>query len=427
MSAWWLVLAGALGLLAGAVANYCAERWSRTAPKISPWRSKQSSLQERLPVIGWWLRRAEVNRVAPWRWLRATGVELGMAALFVYLAWAPMQMSFLKPLWQWGNAIAPNGFPPGVLWHPADGRWALAQFVARATLMFLMLIASLIDYEEKMIPDEVTVPGTYLGLLLAALWPLSTPVGLAQNPAGAPQVTILTLAFPIDWPNWLLGAPHVTSLLLALGCFALWYFALWPWLLRRGRPLSRGLALTIGWLRKRGNRWFFGAAPLATVSLIVWAWYSGGERWTALASSLFGIAFGVVFTWCMRTIASHVLAQEALGFGDVTLMAMIGAFLGWQACLLAFFFSGVLALVFGVLRLVILRDNAIYLGPFICVAAAWIALQWPIWWEQAAPAFGVPGLVPAVLVVCLGLMWVLLIVVRLVKELLLRAFGVEEE
>ena len=36
-------------------------------------------------------------------------------------------------------------------------------------------------------------------------------------------------------------------------------------------------------------------------------------------------------------------------------------------------------------------------------------------------------LVPAVLVVCLGLMWVLLIVVRVVKEFLLRVFGVEEE
>jgi leader peptidase (prepilin peptidase)/N-methyltransferase len=424
---WWLVLAGALGLLAGALANFCAERWSRHAPRISPWNAKQSSLLGRAPVLGWWMRRKEIDAIARWRWLRAAMVEVALAALFVYLAWAPAQSAFLRPLVLWGNEVAPQGFPLGVVWHPADGAWLLAQFASRAALMFLMAVASLIDFEEKIIPDEVTVPGTYLGWLLAALWPLSTPVGLAQNPAGADQVTLLTLTFPIDWPAWLQGAPRAGSLALALGCFALWYFALWPWLLRRGRSFTRGLELTIGWLRKRGNRWVTWILPLATVALIAFTWWHGGERWTALLTSLFGAAFGVAFTWCMRTIASHVLAEEALGFGDVTLMAMIGAFLGWQVCLMAFFFSGLLALVIGLARLAILGDRAIYLGPFICLAAGWIALRWPIWWERAAPAFGVPWLVPAALVTCLGLMWVLLIGVRAVKEFLLRMFGIEEE
>lgn len=426
MNAWWLVLAGALGLLAGALANYCAERWSRAAPRISPWRGA-TSVAGRMPVIGWWLRRAEVQRVAPWRWLRAAGIELGMGALFVYLAWAPTQSAWLRSLVLWGNAIAPQGFPLGTVWHPADAWWGAAQFASRAILMFLMLVASLIDFEEKTIPDEVTVPGTYLGLLLAALWPLSAPVGLAHSLAGANEITILTATLPLDWPVWLHGAPHIGSLFVALGCFALWYFALWPWLLKRGRPLGRGFALTIGWLRKRGNRWFLLAAPLAMVGLIAYAWFVGGERWTALLSSLIGVAFGVLFTWCMRAIASHVLAEEALGFGDVTLMAMIGAFLGWQACLMAFFLSGLLALVIGLGRLLVLRDRAIYLGPFICLAAGWIALRWPNWWEQAAPAFGIPWLVPAALVTCLGLMWVLLIAVRAVKEFLLRVFGAADE
>ena len=37
--------------------------------------------------------------------------------------------------------------------------------------MALMLVATFIDFDEKTIPDEITIPGTLLGLLFAALWP----------------------------------------------------------------------------------------------------------------------------------------------------------------------------------------------------------------------------------------------------------------
>ena len=44
----------------------------------------------------------------------------------------------------------------------------------------------------------------------------------------------------------------------------------------------------------------------------------------------------------VRVLGSQVLRREAMGFGDVTLMAMIGAFLGWQAAVLTFFLGAVL-------------------------------------------------------------------------------------
>ena len=40
-------------------------------------------------------------------------------------------------------------------------------------LIALMLAASMIDVDEKTIPDKVTVVGTLAGLLLAAMWPYS--------------------------------------------------------------------------------------------------------------------------------------------------------------------------------------------------------------------------------------------------------------
>ena len=46
-------------------------------------------------------------------------------------------------------------------------------FIAHAFLIGFMVVASLIDVDERLIPDEVTVPGTLLGLLFAALLPWS--------------------------------------------------------------------------------------------------------------------------------------------------------------------------------------------------------------------------------------------------------------
>jgi leader peptidase (prepilin peptidase)/N-methyltransferase len=73
-----------------------------------------------------------------------------------------------------------------------------------------------------------------------------------------------------------------------------------------------------------------------------------------------------------------VLSRGGMGGGDIKLMAMIGAFLGWQAVLLTTLLA---SLVGGVVGLVLMlafgkgRKHAVPFGPFL-TAAALVCLLW---------------------------------------------------
>ncbi len=66
---------------------------------------------------------------------------------------------------------------------------------------------------------------------------------------------------------------------------------------------------------------------------------------------------------------------ESLGGGDVKLLAMIGAFLGWQRATLTFFIAPFFGLVFGIYNLIRKKDHTMPYGPFLALACL-IALFW---------------------------------------------------
>ena len=66
---------------------------------------------------------------------------------------------------------------------------------------------------------------------------------------------------------------------------------------------------------------------------------------------------------------------ESMGGGDVKLLAMIGAFLGWQRALLTFFLAPFLGIVIGIINLVTKKDHTIPYGPFLSLSAL-LSLFW---------------------------------------------------
>jgi leader peptidase (prepilin peptidase) / N-methyltransferase len=109
-------------------------------------------------------------------------------------------------------------------------------------------------------------------------------------------------------------------------------------------------------------------------------WIDRHHHWHGLAWSAGGAIVGAGLTALIRKIAGWVLGRPAMGSGDVTLMAMIGAFLGWQATVMAFFIAPLLALVLGPLARRISREAAVPYGPFLALAAILVMFSWQWIW-----------------------------------------------
>jgi leader peptidase (prepilin peptidase) / N-methyltransferase len=75
--------------------------------------------------------------------------------------------------------------------------------------------------------------------------------------------------------------------------------------------------------------------------------------------------------WGTGEVVSRVLGKDALGFGDVKMVAMIGAFLGWQLTLVALFLASMLGSVIGIAIVMLTRDRdyQIPLGSFLAIGA----------------------------------------------------------
>ncbi len=116
-------------------------------------------------------------------------------------------------------------------------------------------------------------------------------------------------------------------------------------------------------------------------------WYDAHRSWHGLAWSCSGMVTGAAVTWVARLVSSRVLGQEAMGLGDVTLMAMIGSFLGWQAVLLVFLLAPLAGLTVGVTITLVSGKTYLPYGPWLSLAALFVLFRWGWLWERTRLVF----------------------------------------
>jgi leader peptidase (prepilin peptidase) / N-methyltransferase len=81
-------------------------------------------------------------------------------------------------------------------------------------------------------------------------------------------------------------------------------------------------------------------------------------------SSLIGIIIGGGSLWAMGEMYYLLRREEGMGFGDVKMLAMIGAFLGWQLTLLTLVLSSFVGSAIGIGMLASRRGGLKYALPF---------------------------------------------------------------
>jgi leader peptidase (prepilin peptidase)/N-methyltransferase len=200
-------------------------------------------------------------------------------------------------------------------WVPVQA-WLF--WLGHVVFVSFLIAASFIDLDHMEIPLPITVTGTLAGLVFATLMPWPWPNTYHPPPAAAVRAGL------------------VLNLLPDLG--------FQPWPLWRPDELP--------------------------------TWMPPGSWQLGLATGLAGVLAGVVLVRAVRFLFSLGRGVEGLGLGDADLMMMAGAFLGWQATLLAFFVSVFPGLVIGLAQIVLRGGQAIPFGPSLALGIVLTLYGW---------------------------------------------------
>ncbi len=258
--------------------------------------------------------------------------------------------------------------------------------LAYSTLLAGFIVATFIDLEHLIIPDEITLGGAVAGFLFAFATPTlhhvtSRALSLRESMIGI-AVASGTVYVALRGGKLLFGRERVKLEPDSKLIFT-----------ENHLQLPDGREIPYGEMLYRDTdviRLFARRIELPEICYL--------EADVSLSAKELVVAdqkFNPEEVKHMELITSElILPREAMGLGDVKFMAAIGAFLGWQASIFTFFASAVIGSVVGVALMIIKRQRdpgKIPFGPFLTLAATiWIFIPEHIQllWFQYLSLFG---------------------------------------
>ena len=102
------------------------------------------------------------------------------------------------------------------------------------------------------------------------------------------------------------------------------------------------------------------------------------NTFTDIESAIIGAIAGYLALWSVYHLFKLITKKEGMGFGDFKLLALLGAWMGWQVIPAIIILSSLVGSIIGI-SLILLkkhqRDIPIPFGPYLAIAG-WIALIW---------------------------------------------------
>lgn len=102
---------------------------------------------------------------------------------------------------------------------------------------------------------------------------------------------------------------------------------------------------------------------------------------TDMHSALWGAVFGYLSLWSVYWLFKLITGKEGMGYGDFKLLAMLGAWGGWQVLPLTILLSSLVGAILGIIILKTRGDASstpLPFGPYLAIAG-WIAIIWGEW------------------------------------------------
>ena len=216
---------------------------------------------------------------------------------------------------------------------------------AYLVMISCFIVATFVDLEHRIIPDQISIGGMWAGIILSAF---------------IPQIHRST-------ENLMLGG-FISGLLVIVCLFLSWIY---PFFCKHlmaeeepydDKPFKIMVLISLVFIF------------LVNSHKIIWP-HAIFPHVNSLAAALVGFIIGGGSIYAMGLLGDIVLRKESMGGGDVKLMAMMGAFLGWKIALLAFFIAPFFGAIVGVVEKIRTKDSTIAYGPFL-VFGALVSLFW---------------------------------------------------
>ncbi|MCO5785386.1 prepilin peptidase [Pseudomonas sp. G11-1] len=102
---------------------------------------------------------------------------------------------------------------------------------------------------------------------------------------------------------------------------------------------------------------------------------------TDMHSALWGAVFGYLSLWSVYWLFKLITGKEGMGYGDFKLLAVLGAWGGWQVLPLTILLSSLVGAILGIIILKTRGDSnstPLPFGPYLAIAG-WIAIIWGDW------------------------------------------------
>jgi len=293
-----------LGSTVGSFLNVCIVRLPQGRSLIRPASccgqcGKPIRWQDNIPLISYWLLRGRCRACGAPFSMRYFWIEFLTGVLFVVIFHLEIGRNIHHfEVWSWYEDdyefVLIRMFDPQ--------QWLV--FSTHAALGCLLIVATMCIWEHGRVPRRVTATGMLLGLLAALLFPWPWP--------DQPSLAV------VDSTAWVPGSSG------------------WP---MRNVPVFPG-GPSVGAMPSAHPWWRGNLTPRQ--GLYPWpVWgplpdeLAAGSRRLGLATGLAGIIAGAVSMALLRLVCNAGMGAPMMGWGETSLLAMAGGFLGWQPIMFA--------------------------------------------------------------------------------------------